>query len=241
MSDINMRMRGRGKEHYFCLNWTSSYILFTVLLNNFLFSASTLVPASKVQLLRGGESDEIEPGERIGWNSGGKPEETTFGLHLLETRLKRVKRSLSDEDRRYYIIVGCCLVGGFFICCCLPCALCRLREWWGEEVPQDTPPLGPSRTTRGGANPHSHVMAPLMPEKPSSAPTSDQNGPQLPPSYETAVLEDEKVAELDKRLDQQKEVIDAQNARLAEQEAKLAEMSRRLVENEQITAVADST
>ena len=84
-------------------------------------------------------------------------------------------------------------------------------------------------------------MAPLMPEKPPSAPPSDQNGPQLPPFYATAVLEDEKVAELDKRLDQQKEVIDAQNARLAEQEAKLAEMSRRLVENEQIKAVADST
>ena len=93
-------------------------------------------------------------------------------------------------------------------------------------------------TTREGASPPSHVTAPLlMPEKP----TSDQNGPELPPSYATAVLEDEKVAELDKRLDQQKEVIDAQNARLAEQEAKLAEMSRRLVENEQITAVADST
>ena len=76
-----------------------------------------------------------------------------------------------------------------------------------------------------------------MPEKP----TSDQNGPELPPSYATAVLEDEKVAELDKRLDQQKEVIDAQNARLAEQEEKLAEMSRRLIENERITAMADLT
>ena len=75
-----------------------------------------------------------------------------------------------------------------------------------------------------------------MPEKPPS----DQIGPELPPSYATAVLEDETVAELDKRLDQQKEVIDAQNARLVEQEAKLAEMSRRLVENEQMTAVADS-
>ena len=96
-------------------------------------------------------------------------------------------------------------------------------------------------TTREGASPPSHVTAPLlMPEKP----TSDQNGPELPPSYATAVLEDDKVAELDAQLDQQldqrlaqqKEVIDAQNARLAEQEAKLAQMSRRLVENEQITA-----
>ena len=94
------------------------------------------------------------------------------------------------------------------------------------------------RTSREGASPPSHVTAPLLtPEKQ----TSDQNGPELPPSYETAVLEDEKVAELDKRLDQQKEVIDAQNARLAEQEAKLAEMSRRLLENEHITALADST
>ena len=72
-------------------------------------------------------------------------------------------------------------------------------------------------------------------------PRSLEECPELPPSYATALLEDEKVAELDKRLDQQKEVIDAQNARLVEQEAKLVEMSRRLVENEQITAVADST
>ena len=96
-------------------------------------------------------------------------------------------------------------------------------------------------TTREGANPPSHVTAPLLP---SEKQTSDQNGPELPPSYATAVLEDDKVAELDAQLDQQldqrlaqqKEVIDAQNARLAEQEAKLAQMSRRLVENEQITA-----
>ena len=62
-----------------------------------------------------------------------------------------------------------------------------------------------------------------MPEKPPS----DQNGPELPPSYATAVLEDEKVAELDKRLDQQKEVIDAQNARLAEQEEKEQKAGRK--------------
>ena len=54
-------------------------------------------------------------------------------------------------------------------------------------------------------------------------------------------VQNKKIAELDKRLDQQKEVIDAQNARLAEQEEKLAEMNRRLIENEQISAVADST
>ena len=96
-----------------------------------------------------------------------------------------------------------------------------------------TTTTGSPLTTRERASPTSHATAPLlMPEK---------IGPELPPSYATAVLEDEKVAELDKRLDQQKEVIDGQNARLAEQEAKLAEMSRRLVENEQITTVADST
>ena len=105
----------------------------------------------------------------------------------------------------------------------------------GEERRTST---GSHRTTIEGTSPPSHVTAPLlMPEKPPS----DQNGPELPPSYATAVLEDEKVAELDKRLDQQKEVIDAQNARLAEQEEKLAEMNRRLIENEQITAVTDST
>merc|ERR1719500_881281 len=106
----------------------------------------------------------------------------------------------------------------------------------GEERRTGSPP-----TTTEGASPPSHVTAPLLtPEKQ----TSDQNGPELPPSYATAVLEDDKVAELDaqlhqqldQRLEQQKEVIDAQNARLAEQEAKLAQMSRRLVENEQITA-----
>merc|ERR1712013_337931 len=48
--------------------------------------------------------------------------------------------------------------------------------------------------------------------------------------------QNKKMAELEKRFDQQKEVIDAQNARLAEQEEKLAEMSRRLIENEQIMA-----
>ena len=243
----------RGEQHHFCLNWTSSCILFTVLLNSILIGASTLVPASKVQLLRGGgESDyQIKPGERNGSKRGGKPlrgetlrgepEETSLGLHLLgstSTRSKRVKRGLTDKDRRYYIILGSCLVGGFFLCCYVPCALIRLREWWGagyvpQEVPLGPPQRGPTWTTREGASPPSHATAPLL--------MPDHSGPELPPSYATAVLEDEKVAELDKRLDQQKEVIDAQNARLVEQEAKLVEMSRRLVENEQITAVADST
>ena len=269
-----MRMRMRGEQHHFCLNWTSSCILFTVLLNSILIGASTLVPASEVQLLRGGgeSDDQIKLGKSNVWNRGGKPlrgeplreepEETTFGLHLLgstrlkssnrlksstrskhllgstSTRSKRVKRGLTDKDRRYYIILGSCLVGGFFLCCYVPCALIRLREWWGagyvpQEVPLGPPQRGPTWTTREGASPPSHATAPLL--------MPDHSGPELPPSYATAVLEDEKVAELDKRLDQQKEVIDAQNARLVEQEAKLVEMSRRLVENEQITAVADST
>ena len=37
--------------------------------------------------------------------------------------------------------------------------------------------------------------------------------------------------DLDKRIDQQNEIICQQNARLAEQEEKLSEMSRRLIEN----------
>ena len=57
----------------------------------------------------------------------------------------------------------------------------------------------------------------------------------------TATLPNDKIEELDKRLDQQKELVAAQNARIAEQEEKLAEMSRRLTESEQISARADLT
>ena len=152
------------------------------------------------------------------------------------------------------ILLGCCVCCGAYFKCknyhCSDSAGGRSNEPTEEEMAEierwrlrihgPTTTNGSStqggeerRTSREGASPPSHATAPLlMPEK---------IGTELPPSYATAVLEDEKVAELDKRLDQQKEVIDAQNARLAEQEAKLAEMSRRLVENEQMTAVADST
>jgi len=51
-------------------------------------------------------------------------------------------------------------------------------------------------------------------------------------SYKTAVENQNiKMLDLDRRIDQQNEIINQQNARLAEQEEKLAEMSRRLVEN----------
>ena len=45
---------------------------------------------------------------------------------------------------------------------------------------------------------------------------------------ETVVAQNKKLAELDRRIDQQDEVIHYQNTRLDEQEEKLAEMSRRL-------------
>lgn len=51
-------------------------------------------------------------------------------------------------------------------------------------------------------------------------------------SYKSAVeAQNKKMLDLDRRIDQQNEIINEQNARLAEQEEKLAEMSRRLVEN----------
>ena len=243
MSNIKMNMR--EKQHYHCLSWTS-YVLFSVLLNNILIGASNLVPANKIQLLRGGDGDEL--GERNGWKRG-EPEETAFDLHLLgSSRLKRVKRGLTDEELRYNIIMGSCLVSAFvFICYIVPCAvyfwgyLCGCGENAGQirrrqdrlqlqQLQEVTagPGRGSPRTT--GGRPSSPVTAPLLLEKP----------PDLPPDYATAILENEKIGEVDKRLDQQEEVIAAQNARLAEQEEKLAEMNRRLIENERITAMADS-
>jgi len=51
-------------------------------------------------------------------------------------------------------------------------------------------------------------------------------------SYKTAVEnQNQKMLDLDRRIDQQNEIINQQNARLAEQEEKLAAMSRRLAEN----------
>ena len=98
----------RGKQHDFCLIWTL-YLLFTVLLNNILIGASTLLPVSKIQLLRGGDSDGIKVDERNVWKRG-EPGETAFRLHLLgSSRLKRVKRYESDrfstysESRKAYI------------------------------------------------------------------------------------------------------------------------------------------
>ena len=254
MSNIKINMR--EKQHYCCFNWTS-YILFTVLLNNILIGASPLVPASRIQLLRGGDGDEIKLGERNGWKKV-EPEETANGLHLLSSsRLKRVKRGMTAEQKRYNIILASCVIGSFvFICYLVPCAvyfwgyLCgcgynasqirrrqrRLQQQQEMTTTSATQRDSP-RTTREGGSPSSYLTAPMLPEKP----LTDQNGPELPPNYATAVLENEKIAELDKRFDQQREVIDAQNARLAEQEEKLAEMNRRLIENEQISAVADST
>ena len=98
-------MRGRGKQHDFCLIWTL-YLLFTVLLNNILIGASTLLPVSKIQLLRGGDSDGIKVDERNVWKRG-EPGETAFLLG--SSRLKRVKRYESDrfstysESRKAYI------------------------------------------------------------------------------------------------------------------------------------------
>ena len=182
-----------------------------------------------------------------------QPEESAFGLHLLaSTGLRRVKRGLTDEERRYYIILSSCLVGAFFVCCYLPCALCRLWDWRKRRQMEARFQLhgftttNESSTQRGcppptieGASLPSPSTAPLLlPEKP---PPSDQNGPELPPSYAAATLPNDKIEELDKRLDQQKELVAAQNARIAEQEEKLAEMSRRLTESEQISARADLT
>jgi len=52
-------------------------------------------------------------------------------------------------------------------------------------------------------------------------------------AYKSAVeSQNKKMLDLDRRIDQQNEIINQQNARLAEQEEKLAEMSRRVAENE---------
>ena len=67
-----INMIGRGKVNYFCLNWTS-FLLFAVLPNNILLGASTLVPVSKVQLLRG-EASGVKLHERNGLKTGGLEE-----------------------------------------------------------------------------------------------------------------------------------------------------------------------
>jgi hypothetical protein len=52
-------------------------------------------------------------------------------------------------------------------------------------------------------------------------------------AYKSAVeSQNKKMLDLDRRIDQQNEIINQQNARLAEQEEKLAEMSKRVAENE---------
>jgi len=242
LSDININnMRGRGRQHDFCLNliW---YILFTVLLNNILIGASTLLPVGKIQLLRGGDSDGIKVHERDGWKRG-ETEETAFGLHLPGSRLKRVKRYESDrfstysESRKAYIteanrrhreevarnkaqqkemeerrrkrkdfssqIIGVsCFVGLFVCCCCLGCFF-KCKDYCSGSGGSNTRQSGAGSqqlqevTTRNGAGSTQRSSprtareggSPLLPEKPASAPPTDQNGPELPPSYATAMAD----------------------------------------------------
>jgi len=224
------------------LIWTL-YLLFTVLLNNILIGASTLLPVSKIQLLRGGDSDGIKVDERNVWKRG-EPGETAFLLG--SSRLKRVKRYESDrfntysESRKAYIteanrrhreevarnkaqqkemeerrrkrkdfssqIIGVsCFVGLFLCCCCLGCFF-KCKDWCSgsggsntrqsgagseqlQEVTTRTNANSTERssplTAREGASPPSHVTAPLLNEKPPS----DENGPELPPSYATAMAD----------------------------------------------------
>jgi len=121
------------------------------------------------------------------------------------------------EERRIIIGVSCFL--GIVVCCGCLGAFCKCKDdrcsgsrtyvpSQNEEINYrsgagihqlqgtttttnaSSTQRGSSLTTREEASPPSHVTAPLLlPEKPPSAPPSDENGPELPPSYATAMAD----------------------------------------------------